>query len=395
VDDSPRSDSRPPEPPARKRRRRHAKSDDSESVLLLPFKISEDQAEHHFRQWVLYRALATKDFRAQAHITSAEPVFVPYWAGRLHLTAEYTGQRTVRARKTSPGGETSWGEETEQVEGTTPLKSLKLATPAFSPDAYYGEDASAWFKRIRSGWKFDRVVRQGAGQWKDHEFLKPTVTVDTAVADAAAKYRHDHEVAIKNTIEDKIGGVSRSVPHFELAHKSDLALAYAPVWIVEWAAGNEHGVAVVNGHNGKTAGESVTSGRKVAVAAGAGAVLVAAACFGLDSCEPPQDSPAGASDAATETAAPATEEVTRQEYELQDKDWPFEADSAVLACEAGETPTVSIGGQTYHLAPVTDEDLDQATAEGWKDVDAIAVEADFFAGPFLHDVVADATALCR
>jgi hypothetical protein len=74
---------------------------------------------------------------------------------------------------------------------------------------------------------------------------------------------------------------------------------------------------------------------------------------------------------AVGTGPPGESALTRQEFELMGKNWPFTVDEGVLTCHRGGTLTFTVSGVVYALEGAAEEDLDLALAEDWKTEDEL------------------------
>lgn len=355
---------------------------------VIPFTVGPDDVDRCFREWAGSEPLAKSDFKKGVEAGARQSVYLPYWIVKTHLYSNYRGKRgdynDVTHYHPKHGHqrkrETLWS----PAEGQVVHPPHEHHEPAFDPEAVIGGVAGNTVKTIQKEWDFTRAVPFDRDMLAGHRALRYGTEPETAVAHA----RESQKQQVHKDINAHMGGDNQDISWTDTGDVTlECRLVLVPVWIVDWSFAGKNGRVLINGQTGKGAGKSITSAKKT-TALIAGIVGVVVLCCGGVAVI--------GSQAEDTDGVRGTKEVTKAAYGLQDKDWPFEADEAVLTCHTGRSLTATIDGQVYFLEPVKDDDLERAQDEGWENAETILIDdEDLFSTTSLWDLRSEAKEACR
>ena len=108
-----------------------------EPTGVIPFKISKDEAQNVFRQWISARRLAPLDLKNNSEITDLVGVYVPYWVFDCDTYTPYKG----KFGKTYGSGDDQYTKY-HKSEGVCkmPVKNLTLMGRYYSLADSHGQD---------------------------------------------------------------------------------------------------------------------------------------------------------------------------------------------------------------------------------------------------------------
>ena len=232
-----------------------------EPTGVIPFKISKEQAQAMFKDWVVKRKMAPMDIAKNAEITDLTGVYVPYWIFDCDTYAPYSGKFGVDYGS-GDDRYTKWHKSTGVCK--LPIRNLTIiATSRLENDSFWKGVSNFDLNFMK---RYDPNLL--AGFWSE------SYTIDGQAAWNTAMDK------IYNRIQSQIKAMAGADHVTKLEFKpeaSNIRAKYvlAPIWITSF---DYHGTSyrvLVNGQTGSIAGTWPKSFKKFFMILGiiAGAVI--------------------------------------------------------------------------------------------------------------------------
>ena len=234
-----------------------------EPTGVIPFKISKEQAQNIFNQWISARRMAPTDLKKNSEITDLVGVYVPYWVFDADTYTPYKG----KFGKTVGSGDDQYTKY-HKAEGVCklPIKNLTLvASSRLEKDAYWKSVSKFDFNFMK---KYDPNLL--AGFWSESYTVDGTTAWQTAMG----------------KIYDKITKSIKSLEDADVIAKIDMnpeapnvhaKYVLAPIWITSFDYNGTVYRVLVNGQTGNIVGTWPRSMKRIFMIIG----IVAGAIFGL------------------------------------------------------------------------------------------------------------------
>lgn len=211
-----------------------------EPTGVIPFKISKDEAQNVFRQWISARRLAPLDLKNNSEITDLVGVYVPYWVFDCDTYTPYKG----KFGKTYGSGDNQYTKY-HKSEGVCkmPVKNLTLvASSRLEKDAY-------WKSVSKFDFNFMKIYDPNllAGFWSESYTVDGTTAWQTAMGKI---YDMIHR-SIKNLENADVVAKIDMKPE---ASNVRAKYVLAPIWITSF---DYHGTiyrVLINGQTGNIVG---------------------------------------------------------------------------------------------------------------------------------------------
>ena len=232
-----------------------------EPTGVIPFKISKDEAQNVFRQWISARRLAPLDLKNNSEITDLVGVYVPYWVFDCDTYTPYKG----KFGKTYGSGDDQYTKY-HKSEGVCkmPVKNLTLvASSRLEKDAYWKSVSKFDFNFMK---KYDPNLL--AGFWSESYTVDGTTAWQTAMGKI---YDMIHR-SIKNLENADVVAKIDMKPE---ASNVRAKYVLAPIWITSF---DYHGTiyrVLINGQTGNIVGTWPRSLKRIFIIIG----LVAGGLF--------------------------------------------------------------------------------------------------------------------
>ena len=214
-----------------------------EPTGVIPFKISKDEAQNVFRQWISARRLAPLDLKNNSEITDLVGVYVPYWVFDCDTYTPYKGK---------------FGKTYGSVKNLTLVASSRL-----EKDAYWKSVSKFDFNFMK---KYDPNLL--AGFWSESYTVDGTTAWQTAMGKI---YDMIHR-SIKNLENADVVAKIDMKPE---ASNVRAKYVLAPIWITSF---DYHGTiyrVLINGQTGNIVGTWPRSLKRIFIIIG----LVAGGLF--------------------------------------------------------------------------------------------------------------------
>ena len=234
-----------------------------EPTGVIPFKISKEEAQNIFKQWISARRMAPMDLKKNSEITDLVGVYVPYWVFDADTYTPYKG----KFGKTVGSGDDQYTRY-HKAEGVCklPIKNLTLvASSRLEKDAYWKSVSKFDFNFMK---KYDPNLL--AGFWSESYTVDGTTAWQTAMG----------------KIYDKITKSIKSLEDADVIAKIDMKpeatnvhakYVLAPIWITSFDYNGTVYRVLVNGQTGNIVGTWPRSMKRIFMIIG----IVAGAIFGL------------------------------------------------------------------------------------------------------------------
>ena len=234
-----------------------------EPTGVIPFKISKEEAQNIFKQWISARRMAPTDLKKNSEITDLVGVYVPYWVFDADTYTPYKG----KFGKTVGSGDDQYTKY-HKAEGVCklPIKNLTLvASSRLEKDAYWKSVSKFDFNFMK---KYDPNLL--AGFWSESYTVDGTTAWQTAMG----------------KIYDKITKSIKSLEDADVIAKIDMKpeatnvhakYVLAPIWITSFDYNGTVYRVLVNGQTGNIVGTWPRSMKRIFMIIG----IVAGAIFGL------------------------------------------------------------------------------------------------------------------
>ena len=233
-----------------------------EPTGVIPFKISKEEAQNIFKQWISARRMAPMDLKKNSEITDLVGVYVPYWVFDADTYTPYKG----KFGKTVGSGDDQYTKY-HKAEGVCklPIKNLTLmASSRLEKDAYWKSVSKFDFNFMK---KYDPNLL--AGFWSESYTVDGTTAWQTAMG----------------KIYDKITKSIKSLEDADVIARIDMKpeatnvhakYVLAPIWITSFDYNGTIYRVLVNGQTGNIVGTWPRSLKRVFIIIG----IVAGAIFG-------------------------------------------------------------------------------------------------------------------
>ena len=234
-----------------------------EPTGVIPFKISKEEAQNIFKQWISARRMAPTDLKKNSEITDLVGVYVPYWVFDADTYTPYKG----KFGKTVGSGDDQYTKY-HKAEGVCklPIKNLTLvASSRLEKDAYWKSVSKFDFNFMK---KYDPNLL--AGFWSESYTVDGTTAWQTSMG----------------KIYDKITKSIKSLEDADVIAKIDMKpeatnvhakYVLAPIWITSFDYNGTVYRVLVNGQTGNIVGTWPRSMKRIFMIIG----IVAGAIFGL------------------------------------------------------------------------------------------------------------------
>ena len=234
-----------------------------EPTGVVPFKLSKEQAQGIFKQWISARRLAPLDLKNNSEITDLVGVYVPYWVFDCDTYTPYKG----KFGKTYGSGDNQYTKY-HKAEGVCklPVKNLTLmASSRLEKDAYWKSVSKFDFNFTK---KYDPNLL--AGFWSESYTVDGTTAWQTAMGKI---YDMIHR-SIKNLENADVVAKIDMKPE---ASNVRAKYVLAPIWITSF---DYHGTiyrVLINGQTGNIVGTWPRSLKRIFIIIG----IVAGSLFAL------------------------------------------------------------------------------------------------------------------
>ena len=219
-------------------------SGDAAGVLeptgIVPFKISKEEAQNIFKQWITARRLAPMDIAKNAQITDLVGVYVPYWVYDCDTYTPYSG----KFGKTYGSGDDSYTKYHKSSSVCQmPVKNLTLlASGRLESDSFWKSVSKFDFNFMK---RYDSNLLSG--------FWSESYTVDGVTAWQTAMNRI-YEMIRKQIMRNEDADCIARIDMQPQAGNIRAKYVLAPIWITSF---DYHGTiyrVLVNGQTGSVAG---------------------------------------------------------------------------------------------------------------------------------------------
>ncbi|MBR4913812.1 MAG: TFIIB-type zinc ribbon-containing protein [Clostridiales bacterium] len=232
-----------------------------EPTGVIPFKISKDEAQKIFKQWISARRMAPTDLKKNSQITDLVGVYVPYWVFDCDTYTPYKG----KFGKTYGSGDDQYTKY-HKAEGVCkmPVKNLMLvASSRLEKDAYWKSVSKFDFNFIK---KYDPNLL--AGFWSESYTVDGTAAWQTAMGKI---YDMIHK-SIKNLEDADVVAKIEMKPE---ASNVRAKYVLAPIWITSFDYNGTVYRVLVNGQTGNIVGTWPRSLKRIFIIIGivAGALI--------------------------------------------------------------------------------------------------------------------------
>ena len=234
-----------------------------EPTGVVPFRISKEEAQNVFRQWISARRLAPLDLKNNSEITDLVGVYVPYWVFDCDTYTLYKG----KFGKTYGSGDDQYTKY-HKAEGVCkmPVKNLTLlASGRLEKDAYWKSVSKFDFNYTK---RYDPNLL--AGFWSESYTIDGTTAWQTAMGKIYDMI-HNSIKSLENA--DVIARIDMKPEASNVRAKYVLA----PIWITSF---DYHGTiyrVLINGQTGNIVGTWPRSLKRIFIIIG----IVAGGLFGL------------------------------------------------------------------------------------------------------------------
>ena len=233
-----------------------------EPTGIVPFRISKDEAQGIFKQWISARRLAPMDIAKNAQITDLVGVYVPYWVFDCDTYTPYSG----KFGKTYGSGDDTY---TKYHKSTNvcqmPVKNLTImATGRLEKDSFWKSVSKFDFTSMK---EYDANLLSG--------FWSESYTIDGVTSWQNAMNRI-YEMIRKQIMRKEDADCIAKIDMTPQAGNIRAKYVLAPIWITSF---DYHGTiyrVLVNGQTGDVAGTWPKSFKRFFITLG----LIAAGIFG-------------------------------------------------------------------------------------------------------------------
>ncbi|CAM4094710.1 hypothetical protein [Saccharibacillus endophyticus] len=232
---------------------------------LIPFSLSGEEAEERFRAWSKSRRFTPRSFVREASLSSATPVFLPFWSFSMGTRSTYTAERgddstnyNTHTRTDSNGNTETYTESTtvtnyHAVSGDHEQIFEAVTVPASARFDIKLIDKSAAFD-------FSALSPCSPGYMRSCVLAAPEVAFPQGWESGKARIGR----TLKDAITRKIGGNSVR----DLKIQTDYAgprfrRVLLPFYAFQYEYRGKRLAGLVNGQNGTVAGDVPRSGMKI------------------------------------------------------------------------------------------------------------------------------------
>ena len=245
---------------------------------LLPFGLDRDRARASFTAWIGKLWFAPNDLKKLAWIDGhLAGMYLPFWTYDARTITTYRGERgddywdTVRVPVTV-NGRTTW--QTRQVRKTRWRSARGTVENRFDDVLVPASNSLPHDKLLRLGqWDLGRLVPYTEAYISG--FRSESYTIDIEGGFAAARQRM--EEVIRGTIRSDIGGDHQRIHQmWPTYHDITFKHLLLPIWVAVYRYRDKPYRILVNARDGTVAGERPWSAWKIALAVGAGVLVLLA-----------------------------------------------------------------------------------------------------------------------
>lgn len=238
---------------------------------LIPFQISQEQAEGLYKKWIRKCLFAPSSFKKQEEIHKITGMYAPYWVFDCLAQGELGGEATR-------------------------VSHYERGDYRYTLTKYYHvvREGRVEYQRVPvdSSTKLDDTMMQKIepfdyGDMKDFSmqylsgFLSEKYDVESDTAEAVMRQRV--EAYVQQRLMETAGGYSTFIPTHRNVSLTDILPEYVllPVYLLTNTYKNKNHAFIVNGQTGKVVGETpISTVKQIAFAAGLFFVLWCLAVFG-------------------------------------------------------------------------------------------------------------------
>ncbi len=237
---------------------------------MLPFRVDDRTARENIEKWINSRWFAPKEFKSYRELGSFESVYLAYFAYDAHATATYSGRRGDNYQERVRDGD-GWKTETKtrwrNVSGTVQQDFRDFMQ--WANDGLNESHVAAL-----EPWPLQEAVPYSPEYVAGH--LGRTYDMD-ADETFGRRARGKLESRVEDTIKRDIGGDHQQIRHKDVRFDA-IAFAHVllPVWLLTVTYQSKPYQVLMNGVTGEVQGERPWSKVKLALAIGAGVLIIAA-----------------------------------------------------------------------------------------------------------------------
>ncbi|MCB1858508.1 MAG: primosomal protein N' (replication factor Y) - superfamily II helicase [Gammaproteobacteria bacterium] len=243
---------------------------------LIPFRIAQDQAKSHFRNWIKNLWFAPGDLKKYVREdTRLAGVYIPYWTYDSDTTTAYRGERGDTYQVPRQVVSVENGRRVVRTRMETRVRWIPAQGTVFQSfdDILVGASRSLPRTILDSlqPWNLSELVPYNEAYLSGFRSEVYQIRLDQGF-DIAAEIMNG---LIRNQVARDIGGDFQRIHHLETRHNR---VSYKHLLLPVWSAGfrfrSKTYRFVINGQSGKVKGERPYSGWKIAAAVVAGGAML-------------------------------------------------------------------------------------------------------------------------
>ncbi|MEO5329810.1 MAG: hypothetical protein H7829_16395 [Magnetococcus sp. THC-1_WYH] len=232
---------------------------------LLPFKITQKQAQDHFKTWVASRWFAPSQLKKAARReTPLNGLYIPYWTFDAQTQSDYTGQRGIHYHVQESYTATEGG---KSVQKTRTVTRTRWRATSGHVAHWFNDVLVIASHALQKGmadqlepWDLDNLVAYDSNYVSG--FRVQSYQLGLAQGFEGAKERMTE--TITKLVREDIGGDAQRIDHLS-THYNAITFKHIllPIWLSTYRFGNKSYPFLINGRTGEVQGKRPYSWVKI------------------------------------------------------------------------------------------------------------------------------------
>ncbi len=240
---------------------------------VIPFKISKEQAQQKFKDWVKKFKLVPKGFASSEHLAKMTGIYVPYWLVDAHATVDIKGSGQVVSKRRSGNKEyTTYKEYSFERKGDMFVNHIKtIASDKVDQSLINSVESNT----------IDKLVPFSTAYLSGYFSQRYTLSRDDVKPIKDSKIAEYVDALIRREVDYQSIQYERNVRNYKISNWSYILL---PMWILTYQFEDKTYVYALNGENGESFGQLPISyasliKRGLMILAGTAAALLLGGAF--------------------------------------------------------------------------------------------------------------------